>query len=94
MLHVKKPDEPVADDTSAPLSADIDDISDNTAAKVSSQPDNLDSNSANSTQNNDFNSVDDFQDESKYNKSKQNCTTTITNPNKIKSKTNVSCKIL
>lgn len=95
MLHVKKPEEPIADDTSVPLTANVDDISDNTATKESSQPPNTNTNnSTNATENYDFNSVNDFQDESKYNKSKQNCTTTNTNPIKIKTKTNVSCKIL
>ncbi|XP_065357792.1 tubulin monoglutamylase TTLL4 isoform X3 [Calliphora vicina] len=65
LLHVKKPDEPAVDDSSAPLSVDTDDISNNTKE---SQPNSNSTPAATEMQNYMFNSVDDLLDESKYNK--------------------------
>ncbi|KAM7354234.1 tubulin tyrosine ligase-like 4B isoform 2-T5 [Cochliomyia hominivorax] len=88
MLHVKKPEEPVVDDTSAPLTADTDDITDDATKEY--QPGNT-CTAVGDVRNYDFNSVDDLQDESKYNKSKLTFTTnTNSNPNKIILKTNES----
>ncbi|XP_037808642.1 probable beta-tubulin polyglutamylase isoform X3 [Lucilia sericata] len=83
MLHVKKPDEPVDDDTSALLSTNTDDIAQN---RIDSEPTISSTPTANETQNDMFNSVDDFLDESKYNKSKQ-IYTSNPNPNINQSRT-------
>lgn len=83
MLHVKKPEEPIDDNTSAPPSADID----NSAADTLNFK-QLNDTDINNIQNNVFNSAEYSLDESKYNKSKQ-----TTSTNKIQTKTDVSFKI-
>ena len=83
MLHVRKPEEPSVDDTSAPPSADIDN-SNGDAKNPKPATDTV----AKDIKNKIFNSAEYSLDESKYNKSKQTA-----NTNKIKTKPNVSFKI-